>query len=279
MPVRLLKRKLRPSAYAEPEHVMTAKSTSRKAPVKKKGGKSSSRKAAPQKKAVAKKKTKTKAPARKKASATGRKAKKKTKTRAKVKKARTTRSSSPGKSRAKPARDGASKARRKPAAKKARRRPSLNIRGFRRQLVRLQAELLQAYINAKGDSRNRESDGTEDYIDYAVSSYDREFLLSLTELEQHRLTLVDNALKRIERGGFGLCTQCERPIPTKRLEVQPWAQYCIRCQELVDNGLAEESFESAPEEDEEEPIDDLDALDVDDQDDDETEDESRLVSG
>jgi DnaK suppressor protein len=257
---------------------MTAKGTSKKAAVKKKAGKSSSRKAAPKKKAVAKKKTtKAKAPARKKASATGQKAKKKT-TKAKATKARTTRSASSGKSRAKPARGRASKAKRKPA-KNARRRPPLNIRGFRRQLVRLQAELLQAYINAKGDSRSLESDGTEDYIDYAVSSYDREFLLSLTELEQHRLTLVDKALKRIEGGGFGLCTQCERPIPTKRLEVQPWAQYCIRCQELVDSGLAEESFGSPPDDDEDEPLDDLDEVDADDQDDDETAAASRLISG
>jgi DnaK suppressor protein len=264
---------------------MTAKGTSKKAAkkaavkVKKKAGKSSSRKAAPKKKAVAKPATKAKAPARKKASATSKTAKKKTtKAKGKATKARAARSASSAKSRAKPARGRASKARRKPAAKKAR-RPPLNIRAFRRQLVRLQADLLQAYINAKGDSRSRESDGTEDYIDYAVSSYDREFLLSLTELEQHRLTLVDKALKRIERGGFGLCTQCERPIPTRRLEVQPWAQYCVRCQELADSGLTEEPFGSAPDDDEDEPIDDLDALDADEQDDDETVDESPLISG
>jgi DnaK suppressor protein len=145
--------------------------------------------------------------------------------------------------------------------------------------VRLQAELLQAYINAKGDSRSRESDGTEDYIDYAVSSYDREFLLSLTELEQHRLTLVDEALKRIERGGFGRCTQCERPIPTKRLEVQPWARYCLRCQELADSGLADEGFGFPSDEDDGDGGDEQDDVDVGEQDDDETQDENRLIGG
>jgi len=255
---------------------MTAKGTSKRAAVKKKAGKSASGKAASKRKAVVKKATKAKAPSRKKAPSEKKTAKKKTK--AKATKPRTTRAAASRKGGAKPARGRTSKTKRKAATKKPR-RPPLNIRGFRRQLVRLQADLLQAYMNAKGDSRSRESDGTEDYIDYAVSSYDREFLLSLTELEQHRLTLVDEALKRIERGGFGLCTQCERPIPTKRLEVQPWARYCLRCQELADSGLVEETFGFPPEEDEGEADDDLDDLDVEDQDDDEPPDETRLISG
>ena len=71
----------------------------------------------------------------------------------------------------------------------------------------------------------------------------------------------------------------ERPIPTKRLEVQPWAQYCVRCQELADSGLTEETFGLPPEDDEDEVIGDADELDADDQDDDGTQDESRLIGG
>ncbi len=123
---------------------------------------------------------------------------------------------------------------RKPAA----RHPPLDLRRFRQRLRERQSELLQAYISTTVDSRSRQIDGTEDYIDYAVSSYDREFLLSLTELEQNQLALVEAALKRLDAKEFGLCTQCERPIPTKRLEVQPWARYCLRCQEVADQRLA-----------------------------------------
>ena len=81
-----------------------------------------------------------------------------------------------------------------------------------------------------------------------MSSYDREFLLSLTELEKSQLSLVEEALKRIDQGKFGQCLQCGKPIPGKRLEVQPWASYCIRCQELVDQGLGGD-FEDASDDD------------------------------
>ena len=153
----------------------------------------------------------------------------------------------------------------KPRAKVTKKRqPPLDIRRFRKELRAKQAELLQAYINAKGDSRARESDGTEDYIDYAVSSYDREFLLSLTELEQSQLKLVEEALKRIDAGGFGRCAQCDKPIPTKRLEVQPWARCCLRCQELVDQGFIDDDDDFSDDEEGEVAADELDAEESDD---------------
>jgi DnaK suppressor protein len=180
--------------------------------------------------------------------------------------------------------------RKRPAETDARvQRPALDLAAFRAQLLQKQKELLQAYTSTKGDSRSRQSDGTEDYIDYAVSSYDREFLLSLTELEQNQLILVEEALRRIDRGEYGRCSQCDQPIPAKRLQVQPWARHCVGCQELEEQGLARESPETLPDEDDleastEDDIepeidydDEPDGIDADD--DDEPGDEDRLIGG
>ena len=157
----------------------------------------------------------------------------------------------------------------KAAAKKKPRKSQLDLRRFGRMLREKQSELLQAYLSAKGHSRAQESDGTEDYIDYAVSSYSREFLLSLSELERTQLSLVEEALERIKAGAFGLCVKCERIIPVKRIEVQPWARYCLHCQELADSGLTEE-FDADDEDS------DGDSLELDD---DDGADEERLVGG
>ncbi len=170
----------------------------------------------------------------------------------------------------------------RPPRSKSSKQPTLNLQAFRQRLREKQADLLEAYLSTKGDSRTRESDGTEDYIDYAVSSYDREFLLSLTELEQNQLRLVEEALGRIDRGGFGLCTQCERGIPAKRLEVQPWARYCLRCQELADSGMTEETFELPADDEEFEPAEEEREGEIevdDDVDDEEPDDGDRLIGG
>ncbi|MGC8794192.1 MAG: TraR/DksA family transcriptional regulator [Bryobacteraceae bacterium] len=55
--------------------------------------------------------------------------------------------------------------------------------------------------------------------------------LRLNLLDAQRLRLVNEALDRIEVGDYGICLNCERPIPAKRLEALPWARYCVSCQE------------------------------------------------
>lgn len=121
---------------------------------------------------------------------------------------------------------------------------------FRELLLGKRAELMNAYMISKGDSQSDLDNGTEDYVDYAVNSYAREFLLSLTELDRKQLLLVEDALARIDRGEYGYCQQCGEDIAPKRLEVQPWARHCVRCQELEEKGLLpQHTFAAADEED------------------------------
>jgi len=121
---------------------------------------------------------------------------------------------------------------------------------YRKLLIQKQQNLVQAYISGKGDSRMHTRDGTEDYIDYAVSSYARDFTLSLTELDRKQLKLVEQALERLRRRKYGHCMHCAQEIPEPRLSVEPWARYCIRCQELEDQGLLQSRFFAEDEEEE-----------------------------
>ena len=66
--------------------------------------------------------------------------------------------------------------------------------------------------------------------DTATETYDRELDYTLEENSGHVLGEIDAALKRIEEGTYGTCTNCDRPIPVERLEALPWATLCIDCQ-------------------------------------------------
>lgn len=122
----------------------------------------------------------------------------------------------------------------KPASIVARRKERAHVREL---LLNKRQELMRAYAISKGDSQAELDNGTEDYVDYAVNSYAREFLLSLTEMDRKQLLLVEEALNRIDRGEYGYCQQCNEDISPKRLEVQPWARHCLPCQELEEKGL------------------------------------------
>ncbi len=65
--------------------------------------------------------------------------------------------------------------------------------------------------------------------DTATETYDRELDYTLEENSGHVLTEIDAALKRIEEGTYGICTNCDKPIAVGRLEALPWATLCIDC--------------------------------------------------
>ena len=66
--------------------------------------------------------------------------------------------------------------------------------------------------------------------DTATETYDRELDYTLEENSGHVLAEIDAALKRIEEGTYGVCTNCGKEIPVERLEALPWATLCIDCQ-------------------------------------------------
>jgi DnaK suppressor protein len=55
-------------------------------------------------------------------------------------------------------------------------------------------------------------------------------------LREARNTLVklERALKRIDQPGFGLCRECEEPIPLGRLMIMPESDMCVDCAEEME---------------------------------------------
>ncbi len=71
-----------------------------------------------------------------------------------------------------------------------------------------------------------------DVGDQAVACYDKNTLQQEVEQASRQLRLMDEALRRIDRGDYGECLMCGREIAIARLKAVPWARYCIQCQEF-----------------------------------------------
>jgi DnaK suppressor protein len=56
----------------------------------------------------------------------------------------------------------------------------------------------------------------------------------LAEHETNLLNAVDAALRRLDAGGYGICTSCGVDIPEDRLVATPTVQTCIACQEQIE---------------------------------------------
>ncbi|MCX5708914.1 MAG: TraR/DksA family transcriptional regulator [Candidatus Omnitrophica bacterium] len=67
--------------------------------------------------------------------------------------------------------------------------------------------------------------------DVATDNYDREFSLGLASNERQSLYELDDALKRIEEGSFGVCEECKTVLTKARLKALPYARLCLDCQQ------------------------------------------------
>ena len=70
--------------------------------------------------------------------------------------------------------------------------------------------------------------------DAGTDNFDREFALSIVSSEQEALYEIEEALKRLEHGTYGLCEMCEKPVRKERLEAVPFARLCVNCQSEVE---------------------------------------------
>lgn len=112
---------------------------------------------------------------------------------------------------------------------------------LRRKLEQQRQEILDLYVNDLREGQKFQNDGAEDLVDRANDAYNREFILSLSGSERDVLIQIDEALSRLDNGGFGTCTHCEKKIAPPRLQAVPWARYCIDCQELSEQGMLYEN--------------------------------------
>ena len=92
----------------------------------------------------------------------------------------------------------------------------------------------------KGSDLSIDDAETPDPVDLAVRNYSKNVQLAVSENESRQLTLIDEALRRLDDEEYGLCQNCEKDINPKRLAAIPWARYCLDCQELLEKGLLDE---------------------------------------
>jgi len=106
-----------------------------------------------------------------------------------------------------------------------------DIEKLQKKLIEKKQDISSELSEIYNESKSVETGIAQDVGDKAESSYTKEFLLSLTETERTQLLMIDDALKRIQRGVYGFCQKCGKRIDLKRLNAVPWTHYCIECQQ------------------------------------------------
>lgn len=111
---------------------------------------------------------------------------------------------------------------------------------YRERLEQQRADIMSMYEKDVRAGQESTDEGTEDIVDRANNSYNRELMFSLSDNERQRLLDIDKALARLDEGAYGRCSNCGTEIAEKRLEAVPWTRHCIDCQELAEQGMLQE---------------------------------------
>jgi len=120
--------------------------------------------------------------------------------------------------------------------------PEMSPERFEALRIRLRdqrQEIVNMYNQDVRAGQESADDGTEDIVDRANNSYNRELMFSISDSERLLLLQIEGAIKRMDAGAYGRCTNCGNGIHPLRLEAVPWARFCIDCQELAEKGLLE----------------------------------------
>lgn len=110
---------------------------------------------------------------------------------------------------------------------------------FKQKILKIKENLLEGIQHISEDTlKKSQKDASGDISGYtyhmadvATDSYDREFSLGLASNESNLLYELDDAMKKIEEGIFGVCEECKSGIAKTRLNAVPYARRCVKCQE------------------------------------------------
>ena len=97
-------------------------------------------------------------------------------------------------------------------------------------LLDLRGQLMLQMGDLKKESAEEMTGYSMHMADSGTDNFDRDSALSLLSSDQDAVYEIDEALKRIERGTYGICELTNKAIPKTRLNAVPWARYTVDSQ-------------------------------------------------
>ena len=104
------------------------------------------------------------------------------------------------------------------------------------RLMALRDTILDSMAGVAKDTLRSRPEGSEasafgmHQADAGSDAYDKDFALSLLSQEQDALYEIEEAVKRVDNGTYGVCEMSGKPISHLRLEALPFARFTVECQ-------------------------------------------------
>src|SRR5215475_5729716 len=104
---------------------------------------------------------------------------------------------------------------------------------FRNLLLEQRRQATEDLLNDRATALEGD-DGVEDSGEMSELDLMRSTALALAGRQSQLIKEIDEALDRIEKGTYGLCTRCGKPLDEQRLKAMPTAKYDAGCQAAIE---------------------------------------------
>jgi RNA polymerase-binding protein DksA len=105
---------------------------------------------------------------------------------------------------------------------------------LRERAAQLRGEIQQTLERSSEETHARIAEQARDAEDDSFSNLIVDLNLAEVDRDADELRRIDGALARLSEGSYGLCEDCGQRIPEARLQAEPTALRCVRCQELYE---------------------------------------------
>ncbi len=108
---------------------------------------------------------------------------------------------------------------------------TLKIRksAYRAMLLKKRQELL---VGARNTPEALSAIQSADEMEFAVRSVEQDVNVTTASVRSRMLRQIDYALERVAGGTYGECQACGEHISDNRLKAIPWAECCLKCEEM-----------------------------------------------
>ena len=103
------------------------------------------------------------------------------------------------------------------------------INYFRSRLEDLALEIKEDLSISKDSAGIVELDTSIGRLSRMDAMQNQQMALELRRRQENQLLRIQNALKRMDQGRYGICGKCKKPISDERLETSPDVVMCVRC--------------------------------------------------
>jgi len=108
---------------------------------------------------------------------------------------------------------------------------------FKKRILEERDRIVASLTHHEVEIESATSSRSAEFEEASRLDKDREYISGLLTMDTEELADINESLKRIDEGTYGLCVDCGNEIPEPRLEAMPSSLRCLDCQKQNEDRL------------------------------------------